>query len=98
MLKFYFIFFKDSTKYVELLEASRTAGSIYCKFQQKIIPEGEMEAPNLNQTFYFLLAYGTTSNYEGKINYFHLTISVFKKPDIGICCLKNQKCFGMCLK
>ncbi|VDK87911.1 unnamed protein product [Litomosoides sigmodontis] len=54
-------------KYVELLEATHTSNSIYCKFRQKITPDETAQkvvVPNLNRTYYLLLAYGTASKYE----------------------------------
>ncbi|KAL3998423.1 DOMON domain family protein [Acanthocheilonema viteae] len=58
---------KNVAKYVELLEATHTSSSIYCKFRQKIAPDEIAQkayVPDLNHTYYLLLAYGKTSKYE----------------------------------
>uniref|UniRef100_A0A1I8ECE9 Cytochrome b561 domain-containing protein n=1 Tax=Wuchereria bancrofti TaxID=6293 RepID=A0A1I8ECE9_WUCBA len=57
----------NAAKYVELLEASHTSGSIYCKFRQKVAPDETAQkarVPDLNRTYYLLLAYGKTNKYE----------------------------------
>ncbi|EJW84168.1 hypothetical protein WUBG_04922 [Wuchereria bancrofti] len=59
----------NAAKYVELLEASHTSGSIYCKFRQKVAPDETAQkarVPDLNRTYYLLLAYGKTNKYEGR--------------------------------
>lgn len=56
---------QSAVDYVELLQASRTPNSVYCKFRQKIIPDEagqNLHVPNLNQTYHLLLAYGKTDN------------------------------------
>ncbi|EFO25902.2 hypothetical protein LOAG_02587 [Loa loa] len=58
---------ENVAKYVELLEINHTSSSIYCKFRQKITPDKTAQkayVPDLNRTYYLLLAYGKTSNYE----------------------------------
>ncbi|CAG9529887.1 unnamed protein product [Cercopithifilaria johnstoni] len=58
---------ENVAKYVELLEATHTSNSIYCKFRQKITPDQaaqEAYVPDLNRTYYLLLAYGKTNKYE----------------------------------
>uniref|UniRef100_A0A915PIC6 DOMON domain-containing protein n=1 Tax=Setaria digitata TaxID=48799 RepID=A0A915PIC6_9BILA len=60
---------KNAAEYVELLQASHTTNSIYCKFRQKIAPDKTAQrahVPDLNHTYYLLLAYGKTDNYEGE--------------------------------
>uniref|UniRef100_A0A914S4S8 Cytochrome b561 domain-containing protein n=1 Tax=Parascaris equorum TaxID=6256 RepID=A0A914S4S8_PAREQ len=48
-------------KNVELIEASRNNGKIYCKFRQRIVGDGERFA-NLNDTYSILLAHGITKD------------------------------------
>ncbi|KAK6106311.1 DOMON domain family protein [Brugia pahangi] len=58
---------ENTAKYVELLEASHTSSSIYCKFRQKVAPDETAQkarVPDLNRTYYLLLAYGKTNKYE----------------------------------
>ncbi|OZC12653.1 hypothetical protein X798_00284 [Onchocerca flexuosa] len=57
---------ENTTEYVELLQGSHTSDSIYCKFRQKIMPDKAAQnafVPDLNRTYYLLLAYGETSKY-----------------------------------
>ncbi|VDK87261.1 unnamed protein product [Onchocerca ochengi] len=57
---------ENTTEYIELLQASHTSDSIYCKFRQKIVPDEAAQnafVPDLNRTYYLLLAYGETSKY-----------------------------------
>lgn len=61
--------FQNVAKYVELLEATHTLSSIYCKFRQKIVPDETAQkarVPDLNRTYYLLLAYGKTNKYKGR--------------------------------
>lgn len=54
---------------MELLEASHTSTSIYCKFRQNIAPDEAAQTayiPDLNRTYYLLLAYGKTNKHEGE--------------------------------
>uniref|UniRef100_A0A0R3RJK0 Ferric-chelate reductase 1 n=1 Tax=Elaeophora elaphi TaxID=1147741 RepID=A0A0R3RJK0_9BILA len=57
---------EDAANYVELLEATHTSNSIYCKFRQRIAPNEAAQnayVPHLNHTYYLLLAYGTSRKY-----------------------------------
>ncbi|VDN41741.1 unnamed protein product, partial [Gongylonema pulchrum] len=50
---------------VELLQSTHKDNSVYCKFRQKMVPSQaaqEAHVPDLNQSYYLLLAYGKTNN------------------------------------
>lgn len=91
--------FQSSVDYVELLQASRTPNSVYCKFRQKIMPDEagqNVHVPNLNQTYHLLLAYGKTDNPGGKPCF-----SCHHKPrysihEIWMAYIVFQSYFGQC--
>ncbi|VDK46384.1 unnamed protein product [Anisakis simplex] len=52
---------RNDEKIVELLEASREDGKMYCKFKQRIVEDND-RLPNFNETYNILLAHGATQD------------------------------------